>query len=153
MHDQQHSSFSETFDPFLIPFSRVNTFLRLRKHASTKTIPGPSLGNSPLNTSFNNWEIMGSGVFCETRTEVINREHRISCIYNPCGGGVEYLHRDPASHRRPRKGKSKICDSKIWSRVPRDSDLRRTALVRASSMYKWQTRSLVREGAPQKTRP
>jgi hypothetical protein len=26
----------------------------------------------------------------------------------PCGGGVEYLHRDPASRRRRRKGKSKI---------------------------------------------
>jgi hypothetical protein len=23
---------------------------------------------------------------------------------NPCGGGVEYLHRGPASHRRRRKG-------------------------------------------------
>jgi hypothetical protein len=27
---------------------------------------------------------------------------------NPCGGGVEYLHRDPASRRRRRKGKSQI---------------------------------------------
>jgi hypothetical protein len=25
-----------------------------------------------------------------------------------CGGGVEYLHRDPASRRRRRKGKSQI---------------------------------------------
>jgi hypothetical protein len=39
-----------------------------------------------------------------------------------CGGGVEYLHRDPASHRRRRKGKSQIWDSKIRSRFPRDSD-------------------------------
>jgi hypothetical protein len=31
----------------------------------------------------------------------------------PCGGGVEYLHRDPASRRRRRKGKSRIWDSKI----------------------------------------
>jgi hypothetical protein len=28
--------------------------------------------------------------------------------FNPCGGGVEYLHRDPASRRRRRKGKSQI---------------------------------------------
>jgi hypothetical protein len=27
---------------------------------------------------------------------------------NPCGGGAEYLHRDPASRRRRRKGKSQI---------------------------------------------
>jgi hypothetical protein len=27
---------------------------------------------------------------------------------NPCGGGVEYLHRDPTSRRRRRKGKSQI---------------------------------------------
>jgi hypothetical protein len=26
----------------------------------------------------------------------------------PCGGGVEYLHRDPASRKRRRKGKSRI---------------------------------------------
>jgi hypothetical protein len=26
----------------------------------------------------------------------------------PCGGGVEYLHRDPASRSRRRKGKSRI---------------------------------------------
>jgi hypothetical protein len=36
------------------------------------------------------------------------------------------------------------------SRVARDSDLRKTALARASSTYKRQTRPLVREGAPQK---
>jgi hypothetical protein len=38
----------------------------------------------------------------------------------PCGGGVEYLHRDPASRRRRQKGKSQIWDSKIGSQVPRD---------------------------------
>jgi hypothetical protein len=29
-------------------------------------------------------------------------------LTNPCGGGVEYLHRDLASRRRRRKGKSQI---------------------------------------------
>jgi hypothetical protein len=43
----------------------------------------------------------------------------------PCGGGVEYLHRDPASRRRRRKGKSQILDSKIRSQVPRDYDQER----------------------------
>jgi hypothetical protein len=69
---------------------------------------------------------------------------------HPCGGGVKYLHRDPASRKRRRNGKSQIWDSKIWSRVPRDSDPRKIALGRPSSIYKRQTRPFVREGAPQK---
>jgi hypothetical protein len=64
-----------------------------------------------------------------------------------CGGGVEYLHRDPASRRRRWKGKSQIWDSKIWLRVQRDSDPRKTTLASASSLYKSQTRPLVREDA------
>jgi hypothetical protein len=60
------------------------------------------------------------------------------------------LHRDPASRRRRRKGKSQIWDSKMWSWVPRDSNPRKIALARASSIYKRQTRPLVREDAPQK---
>jgi hypothetical protein len=66
----------------------------------------------------------------------------------PCGGGVEYLHRSPASRRRRRKGKSRIWDSKILSRVPRDSDSRMIALTRVSSNFKRQTRPLVGESAP-----
>jgi hypothetical protein len=68
---------------------------------------------------------------------------------HPFGGGVEYLHRDPASRRRRRKGKSQIGDSKIWSRVQKDSDPRKTAPAKASSIYKRHTRPLVRVGAPQ----
>jgi hypothetical protein len=41
-------------------------------------------------------------------------------------------------------------ESKIWSRDPRDSDPRKTALARISSIYKRQTRPLVREGVPRK---
>jgi hypothetical protein len=47
----------------------------------------------------------------------------------PCGGGFEYFHCSPASRRRRRKGKSRIGESKIWSRVPRDSDPRMTSLA------------------------
>jgi hypothetical protein len=69
------------------------------------------------------------------------------------GGLAEYLHRDPASRRRQRKGKSRIWDSKIWSRVPRNSDMRMIVLARVSSSCKRQTRPVVREGAPhQQTR-
>jgi hypothetical protein len=77
-------------------------------------------------------------------------ENNTSSSVNPCGGGFEYLHRDPASRRRRRKGKSYIWDTNIWSRVPRDSDLRKTTLARISSIYKRQTHPLVREAAPQK---
>jgi hypothetical protein len=55
----------------------------------------------------------------------------------------------PASRWRRWKGKSRIWDSKIWSRVSGDSDLRMTALARTSSNCKRQTRPLVRESAPQ----
>jgi hypothetical protein len=49
--------------------------------------------------------------------------------WNTCGGGVEYLHRDPASRRRRRKVKSRIWDSKIWS----DLDPRLIALTGTGS--------------------
>jgi hypothetical protein len=75
---------------------------------------------------------------------------RLTELTHPCGGGVEYVHRDPASRRRRRKGKSRNWDSKIWSRDPKDSDPRNTALARPSSIYKRQNRPLVRGGAPEK---
>jgi hypothetical protein len=71
-------------------------------------------------------------------------------VSSPCGGGVEYLHRDPASRKRRRKGKSQNWDSKIWSRDPRDKGPRKTALARTNSIYKRQIRPLVREGASEK---
>jgi hypothetical protein len=37
-----------------------------------------------------------------------NEVYRITPAVNLCGGGVEYLHRDPASRRRRRKGKSEM---------------------------------------------
>jgi hypothetical protein len=77
-------------------------------------------------------------------------------------GGFEYLHRSSASRRRRRKGnpvpggykyrdlasrlgESRIWDSKIWSWVPRYSDLRMTALARTNSNCKRQTHPLLRE--------
>jgi hypothetical protein len=86
---------------------------------------------------------------------------------NLCGGGVEYLHRSPASRRRRRKGNPVTggttwprCSWGIWIRgrgpsgwgslesgswVPRDSNLRMTALARTSSNCKRQTHPLARE--------
>jgi hypothetical protein len=89
-------------------------------------------------------------IVSEIQIQIINLQRDLSLKIYPCGGGVEYLHRDPASRRRRRKGKSQISESKIWSRVTRDSDPRKTALARASSTYKRQTPPVVREGAPQK---
>jgi hypothetical protein len=65
----------------------------------------------------------------------------------PCGGGVEYLHHNPASRRRRRKGNSRIWDSKIWSKVPREPDLKMTALARTRRNCIRQTRPLVRESS------
>jgi hypothetical protein len=70
-----------------------------------------------------------------------------AALQQPCGGDVEYLHRSPASRRRRQKGKSQIWESKIWSRVSRDSNPRLTALARARSNCKRQTRPLVRDSA------
>jgi hypothetical protein len=71
--------------------------------------------------------------------------------YNPCGGGVEYLHRDPASGRRRRKGKSQIWDSKVWPWVPRDSDPRK-ATWRGPSAYRKDRPVLSSERAPHKNK-
>jgi hypothetical protein len=99
-----------------------------------------------------NNRIVRKCVFYVVLSEAISsdRPSSVQSVTLPCGGGVEYLHRDPASRSRRRKGKSQIWDSKIRSRIPRDSDPRKTALARANSIYKRQTRLLVREGAPQK---
>jgi hypothetical protein len=59
----------------------------------------------------------------------------------PRRGVVEYLHRNPASRKRRRKGKSWIWDRKIWLRVPRESDPKMTALARTRSNCKRQTRN------------
>jgi hypothetical protein len=86
-------------------------------------------------------DTLRGGVCYHGRLTVIMRNE-------PCEGGVEYLHRSLANRRRRRKGKSRIWDSKIWSRVPRDSDHRTTVLSRTSNNCKRQTRRLVRESAP-----
>jgi hypothetical protein len=91
------------------------------------------------------WVLFGS-------REVIQQDHTTG-VSIPCGGGIEYLHRNLASRRRRRKGKSRIWARKIWSRVPCDSDPKMTALARPRRNCKRQTRPLVRQSAPhQQTR-
>jgi hypothetical protein len=45
------------------------------------------------------------GIFCEVSAEIINIEEQMSNYAIPCGGGIEYLHRSPAS----RDGKRTQC--------------------------------------------
>jgi hypothetical protein len=96
------------------------------------------------------WSSAPDGCFIPRQTGRLtvgrNIRLRLRLRLSPCGGGVEYIHRNPASRRRRWKGKSRI-----W--VLRDSDPKMTALARASSNCKRQTRPLVREVAPnQQTR-
>jgi hypothetical protein len=134
----------------------VNTKQRLGKQmllgknlvAANRALANHGLGKQLLpGKAYNTAD---SDRFSVGPTQGYIRKYIIGCHTSPCGGGVEYLHCDPASRRRWQNGKSQIWDSKIRSWVPRDSDPRKNALARASSIYKRQTRPLVREGAPQK---
>jgi hypothetical protein len=69
---------------------------------------------------------------------------------HPCGGRFEFPHRDPASRRRRRKGKSQIWDSKIWSQVPRNSDPR--LYWRGPAAYRKDRPVLSSERAPHENR-
>jgi hypothetical protein len=131
----------------------TSVFPQVTSHTPHRARCYATLGKHPFQTRLRcQATVRTRCVFCWSDGEFI-RETGIPKKAYLCGGGVEYLHRDPASRRRRRKGKSQIWDSKIWSRVPRDSDPRKTALARASSIYKKQTCLLVRGGAKQKTRP
>jgi hypothetical protein len=63
---------------------------RLGKHISAFAVPSATI------------EILWS--LCRMLIREVNAVTEL----DPCGGGVEYLHRDPASRRRRRKGKSQI---------------------------------------------
>jgi hypothetical protein len=63
-----------------------------------------------IQVDANPWPFTISAIYCPPRHAISAEEciefFPITGIYDPCGGGVEYLHRDPASRRRRRKGKS-----------------------------------------------
>jgi hypothetical protein len=73
-------------------------------------------------------------------------------MFIPCGGGIEYLHRTPASLKgNPMPGGYKYGDLALqvggFSRIGTIKyglDSRGTALARTSSNNKFQTRALVR---------
>jgi hypothetical protein len=138
--DRNHRWVLNKYFPWVLQWKVLNTWQRERCYE--------------MNTYFcsNEWGrndrgIVWGGDLYSVRPEVIKEGHLHRSPAIPCGGGVEYLHRNSASRRRRRKGKSQIWDSKVWSRVPRGSDRRMTALARSSSSSKRQTRPLVRESA------
>jgi hypothetical protein len=107
---------------------------------TTDVFPGNQTARSTCLNGLGRWLLLGSIKatlgWTPTPTE-----------RSPWGGGVEYLHRDPASRRRRRKGKSQIWDSKI----PRDSDPKKDCAGKGQQhtcVYKRQTRPLDREGDP-----
>jgi hypothetical protein len=78
----------------------------------------------------NNRGTVWDGDLYSGRLEVTKNSDSVIREFTPCGGGIEYLHRDPASRRRRWKGKSQIWDCKIWPWVSRDWDPRQTALAK-----------------------
>jgi hypothetical protein len=95
-------------------------------------------------------ELLGNGVFCGSRPEAIKEDLRQRRIHphveiesNTSTVALRVVGGDE-------KGNFKSETVKIWSQILRDSDPRETALARTRSIYKRQTRPLVREGAPQK---
>jgi hypothetical protein len=137
--------------------SSIVAFIRCRGNVFTEPLPSNGRADEhryPGKVGYQQMKYWGRCfLFGPIRSYIKRRTRGHMAIPIPCGGGVEYLHRDPASRRRRRKGKSRIWDSKIWPTVLRDSDPKMNAMARASRNCKRQTRPLVREGAPnQETR-
>jgi hypothetical protein len=93
------------------------------------------------------WNTTMNDVFYAVCAQMLWLKRVCKFIRIPCGGGVEYLHCSPASCTSRRKENSRIWESKIWIRIPRDSEKRMTALARTSINCKRQTRRLVRDSA------
>jgi hypothetical protein len=70
---------------------------RLSKHVSLATYTHATIE-----------ELLEAAFSVRSMLRLCQQGHQLGARHNPCGGGVEYLHRDPASRRRRRKGKSQI---------------------------------------------
>jgi hypothetical protein len=71
---------------------------------------------------------------------------------SPCGGGIEYLHRDPASRRRRRKGKSQIWDSKLCLPSPKGLETEKHCAGKGQQHIQKTHPSSRQRGRPTKTR-
>jgi hypothetical protein len=91
-----------------------------RQHLENQTVAWELIRCFVYNVfvKYSNGTLAG-GDFYSGREEVIKGSGFVNSVeiqYSTfSGGGVEYLHRDPASRKMRRNGKSQIRDSKIWS--------------------------------------
>jgi hypothetical protein len=102
----------------LCPLSSILKSYRTQPFGNWGCYPPQMRGETPTlldlleRANLNHWATYGNITraiqISETRLyqwEVGGKTHT---LLHPCGGGVEYLHRDPASRRRRRKGTSQI---------------------------------------------
>jgi hypothetical protein len=113
-----HSDTEEVFSMWSAPCPVLGNG-SIDTHSDTEEVfsmwpaPCPLLGNGPMNTHSDMWLVFS----VRSDPGLYNESTRVTVLEsNPCGGGVEYLHHDPASRRRRWKGKSQMWDSKIRSR-------------------------------------
>jgi hypothetical protein len=102
----------------------------------------PVLGIWPINTHSDTWHVFflrSDPSLYNERRKIIGSSTRVEAESNTSTVTLRVVGDDE-------KGSLKY---ETWSRVPSDSDPRKTALAKASSIYKWQTHPLVREGAQQ----
>jgi hypothetical protein len=107
----------ETVVHQLIPFkyytlNEIVTYIPIVRQRFGKHVPAGAnarllLGNGAVNTHRQQYRLFSvwSAPRGYKRTQPEDATDRPS---HPCGGRVEYLHRDPAGRRRRRKGKSQI---------------------------------------------
>jgi hypothetical protein len=119
--------------------SRDNTRLGIQVTAELEAFPWQRVVRQTVS-AVRKYRNLRGGVCYHGCLTVINRSSR-----KPVRRRVRVPPLWPWQSYEATKGKSQICDSKIWSRVPRDSNPRKTALTRSSSNGKRQTRPLVRE--------
>jgi hypothetical protein len=114
----------------LLNYGRMNSDAAIEyvtpRNVTNRSTDGNGIfcGSASIVISWNIREIVGAVFSVGSVPRLYHESQRDKSVKYPCGGGVEYLHRNPASRRRRRKGKSQIWDSKIWSRVSKDSEPR-----------------------------
>jgi hypothetical protein len=85
------------------PLFKLSIIDNLRFHFLLASILGPTASNQRLASTENLQLVHPNGftlLVCVLLTA-------LTLLHYPCGGGVEYLHRDPASRKRRRNGTKK----------------------------------------------
>jgi hypothetical protein len=127
--------------------NRRETVMYMRSTPSKSTDVGSLLsGNAALNIHPQQWETVFS---VGSVQRFIYTRNNTYIIRNPCGGGVEYLHRDPASRRRRRKGSLKY-ETVNYGHESQRNETRERLRWRGIAAYAKDTSVLSSERAPQK---